>query len=95
MLKHEWGLSMSACLYRCTDLGLISPKDGRRWWAAFRKRGWLEQEPGEPLAREYPTQVLRVLVDAYAAGRLQGELVATLLDVPAETLDRFVQFDHG
>ena len=93
MLKHEWGLSMSACLYRCSDLGLISKKDVRRWWARFRKRGWLKQEPGKPVAREHPTQVLRVLVDAFVAGRLESDLVATLLDVPLEALDRIVNFD--
>ena len=84
---------MSACLYRCSDLGLMSQADVRRWWARFRKRGWLKQEPSEPVAREHPTQVLRVLVDAYVAGRLESDLVATLLDVPLEALDRIVNFD--
>ena len=93
MLKHEWGLSMRACLYRCSDLGLMSQLEVRRWWARFRKRGWVKQEPGEPIAREHPTQVLRLLVDAYVAGRLAKDLVATLLDVPPDVLDQIVDFD--
>ncbi len=95
LLKHEWGLSMNACLYRCSDLALISRRDASRWWTKFRKRGWRQEEPGLALAREYPTRVWRILVDAYAANRLESTLVATLLNVPVDTLDSFVDLDVG
>jgi Zn-dependent peptidase ImmA (M78 family)/transcriptional regulator with XRE-family HTH domain len=83
-LKHDWGLSMSACLHRAMDLELIERSQGRRWWASFRKHGWLQQEPGEPLAREHPTRYLRALLEVCKQGRLDEALVGRILGVPEQ-----------
>ena len=55
LLKHEWGLSMGAWLYRLQDVGRIDQETFRALWRTFRKNGWNKTEPGPALARESAT----------------------------------------
>lgn len=64
-LKHEYGLSMAACLYRAADLGIISEGLRRKWFMIFSKKGWKKVEPGDPYPKEqtllFPQLVYRAL----------------------------------
>ncbi|NLD14444.1 MAG: ImmA/IrrE family metallo-endopeptidase [Gammaproteobacteria bacterium] len=52
LLKHEFGLSMAACLYRAKDLGIITPQTHKRLSVVFSKQGWRKQEPVNPCPQE-------------------------------------------
>ncbi len=55
LLKHEWGLSMAAWIYRLQDVGRIDQETVRALWREFRKNGWNKTEPGPALPRETAT----------------------------------------
>lgn len=45
LLKHEYGLSMAACLYRAKQTGIISEQLFVRFMKIFSSNGWRSQEP--------------------------------------------------
>jgi Zn-dependent peptidase ImmA (M78 family) len=92
-LKHDWGLSMGACLYRCADLGLVSASAARSLWREFRQSGWMAQEPGTQLPRELPTRFLRAVYAAWCAERLDTELASALLLDAADDLAAVLEMD--
>lgn len=51
-LKHEYGLSMSACVHRAKDLGVINANYHKTMMIIFAKNGWRKQEPDTP----YPSE---------------------------------------
>lgn len=87
-LKHEFGLSMAACLYRSADLGIISKEKVRQIYIQFSKNGWRKQEPGQPYPQE-KTQLFEQLVfRALAEGILSEPKAAELLQISVMTLHK-------
>lgn len=68
-LKHEYGLSMQAALYRCKDLGIINESQHRSMSIDFSAKGWRSKEPGEP----YPTETTQYFEQLVYRGA--GEMI--------------------
>jgi Zn-dependent peptidase ImmA (M78 family) len=90
MLKHEWGLSMNAWIYRLRDVGKIREEEARRLWREFRDQGWNEKEPGPGLAGETATRYRRQISGLVANGRIARGIGAELLGVEEEEVERLV-----
>lgn len=80
LLKHEFGVSMSACLYRAKDLGVIPESLYKKTIIAFSKKGWKKQEPGDQLPPEktylFEQLVYRGLADDILSESKAAELMA-------------------
>lgn len=79
MLKHEYGISMLAALYRAGQCGIITPATQKSLFMLFSKNGWRTQEPGN----EYPHEstflhkqlVYRALGEEYIGESKAAELL--------------------
>jgi Zn-dependent peptidase ImmA (M78 family) len=60
-LKHVWGISLAALLFRGRTLGLLSETAYRRSMVTMSQRGWRTNEPGQLGAAETPTALRRAL----------------------------------
>ncbi len=47
LLKHRYGMSLQALLYRMRDLSIITESHFRDWYIKINKHGWRRQEPEE------------------------------------------------
>lgn len=82
LLKHEFGLSMQSCLYRASDLGIISEKLRQSMFILFSKNGWRKQEPGDAYPHE-ETQLFEQLVYRSLGEGIVGESkAAELMSMP-------------
>ena len=61
LLKKKYGMSMAAWVYRAKDLGILSNNDTLRHWKDFSVRGWRKSEPGDPISREQPQRMYRLV----------------------------------
>lgn len=79
MVKHEYGISMLAALYRAGQCKIISPATLRSLFMIFSKNGWRTLEPG----KEYPHEstylhkqlVYRALSEEYIGESKAAELL--------------------
>lgn len=80
LLKHKYGLSMSAWAYRAKDLGIISPALTQKFYMLFRQRGWSVTEPGIPYPQESkPSRLKQLVLRAYAESIISETKAAELL----------------
>ena len=86
LLKHEWGLSMGAWIYRLQDVGKIDQETARALWREFRRNGWNSTEPGPQLAREAATTWQRQVCSLVGNGRISREKAAQVMGVTEEML---------
>ena len=82
LLKHEFGLSMQACLYRCADLGIIDDRLRQKMFMLFSVRGWRRNEPGEALPPEETRLFPQLVYHALAEGIVTESKAAELLGIP-------------
>ncbi len=78
LLKQEYGLSLAAWIYRCSDLGIINQTTTKELWRIFRVRGWHKKEPGKPYPNE-KTRLFQQRVYRALAEELIGEAKAAEL----------------
>jgi len=52
ILKHRFGMSLAALIYRLHDLRVISDRYYQDWWRYITKMGWRKEEPQETPAEE-------------------------------------------
>jgi Zn-dependent peptidase ImmA (M78 family) len=89
-LKHKYGLSMQAWVYRARDLGVISAAAAQQIHAWFRKNRVHREEPGDALPRERPTRFLRLVLQAVEEGQIGRQRASELLNRSLEqTLSDF------
>ncbi|MEM3433902.1 MAG: XRE family transcriptional regulator [Candidatus Methanomethyliaceae archaeon] len=81
-LKHKWGLSMRAWLFRLRDLGIISASYYQRMERQFRACGWHLREPGVQVPAEQPTRFKRLVERAVAEDLISLARAADLLNQP-------------
>jgi Zn-dependent peptidase ImmA (M78 family) len=81
LLKHEWGLSMGAWIYRLEDTHQIDAATARALWREFRAKGWNKAEPGPGLPRETATVWQRAVCALVGNGRISEAKAAELLGV--------------
>ena len=82
ILKHEYGISMAACLFRAADLGIIDERAMKSAFIHFRKRGWSKQEPGEPYPQEESQLFDQLVYRALGEEIISESKAAELLKMP-------------
>jgi len=70
MLKHKYGMSMSAWLHRAAELGIISRAATDRLRALFNNQEWWQKEPGNQVAPEQPTHMELLVLRAVSEERI-------------------------
>ncbi|MFA0050068.1 helix-turn-helix domain-containing protein [Vibrio breoganii] len=79
MLKHEYGISMLAALFRAGQCGIITPAIQKNLFMLFSKNGWRTQEPGKAYPHEstylHKQLVYRALGEEYIGESKAAELL--------------------
>jgi Zn-dependent peptidase ImmA (M78 family)/transcriptional regulator with XRE-family HTH domain len=75
-LKHTWGVSIAALLYRAHELGRMSERTYRRAMMAVSKNGWRVREPFPLNGKEAPQLLDRSLEAIERGGTHLGELIS-------------------
>lgn len=94
-LKHKYGLSMQAWVYRAKDLGIISESTARAVFQRFRASGWHKEEPGDQYPSEEPGRMTRLIMRALAEKIISERRAAELLGRPLEVFLEEVATKHG
>lgn len=81
-LKHKYGMSMAAWIFRAKDLNIISEYVAARHFQDFRQRGWYHQEPGHQLPTEEPERMKRLVMQALAENHISRSRAGELLGEP-------------
>lgn len=92
LLKHKYGVSMQAWVYRARDLDIISESRARQLWIRFRSEGWHEREPGDQIEPEAPGRMKRLVLRALAEDVISESRAAELLGQSAGTSQPLSQF---
>jgi Zn-dependent peptidase ImmA (M78 family)/DNA-binding XRE family transcriptional regulator len=83
LLKEEFGLSMQAWIFRCTDLGILPQHATKELYKIFRANGWHKQEPAKPYPREetrlFKQRVYRALAEELIGPSKAAELLGISL----------------
>jgi len=95
LLKHKYGLSMQAWVYRAKDLGLISPSAAASFFRYFRQQGWHREEPGDAYPSEEPQRLKRLVLRALAEDLITESRAAELLGRPLGEFTRTEGAKHA
>lgn len=85
LLKHKYGLSMQAWIYRAKDLEIISPTTATRLFQRFRANGWHRKEPGDAFPSEKPLRMERLIYRALAEDLISRSRGQELLGEPLQS----------
>lgn len=88
ILKHEYGLSMAACLYRAKQLGVISENKHQSLMMFFSKQGWRKHEPGAAFPAEKTSLFEQLVYRALGEQIISESKAAELLQMPLVKLHR-------
>lgn len=88
LLKHEYGLSMQACLYRARDLNIISSEYTKSSYILFSKNGWRTKEPGDAYPKERTYLFEQLVHRAVSEEIISESKAAELLKIPTIELRR-------
>jgi Zn-dependent peptidase ImmA (M78 family)/transcriptional regulator with XRE-family HTH domain len=78
-LKHAYGVSMMAWVFRARDAQIIEARTADIIFRMFSKRGWRKLEPGEPVVSESPKLFERLVVRALAEDMVSMSKAAELM----------------
>lgn len=81
-LKHKYGISMQAWIYRAKDTGILAEQDAARLFKLFRQKNWHREEPGDALPPEKPQRFERLVIHALCEGIISQARASELLAVP-------------
>lgn len=95
LLKHKYGLSMQAWIYRARDLGIISRAKAEALFMTFRSRGWRAEEPGDAIAPEVPRRFERLVMGALADDLISESRASELLGMPVREFLSQEALTHG
>lgn len=95
LLKHKYGLSMAAWIYRAQDLGIITETAAKRYFKDFRQRGWHRKEPGDEIEPEEPTRLKRLVLRALNEGKINRSRASELVGEPWEAFVQQESKEHG
>jgi len=84
LLKHKYGLSMQAWIFRAKDLEIISENTAARLFQRFRANGWHRHEPGEALPAEKPRRMERLIYRTLAEDLISRSKAQELLGEPLQ-----------
>ncbi len=89
LLKHEFGISMSAIMFRCKDLGILNESVYKRLSIEFSKNGWRKSEPGESYPKEHTLLFEQLVYRGAGEGILSDSKAAELLKISSNTFRKF------
>lgn len=95
LLKHDWGLSMNAWLYRAQALGILNQASAGKMWRYFKMQGWRVTEPGEPYPKENPRRFDQLIYRALAEGLVGESKAAELMGIGLVELRARRRMDPG
>lgn len=79
LLKHKYGMSMQAWIYRAQDLNILAKADVAAMYRQFNASGWKHQEPGDAYPAEKTERMERLVVRALAEEIISGARAEELL----------------
>jgi Zn-dependent peptidase ImmA (M78 family) len=79
LLKHKYGISMQALIYRARDLHIISTAKHSDLFDIFTERGWRDNEPGDHLKPETPSRMKRMIFRALSEHKITRSRAAELI----------------
>lgn len=79
LLKHKYGISIQALIYRAKDLNIISEYLMKRYFIEIRQKGWHKKEPGEEIKSEYPIKMKQLVYHALAESIISRSRAEELL----------------
>jgi Zn-dependent peptidase ImmA (M78 family)/DNA-binding XRE family transcriptional regulator len=82
LLKHKYGLSMQAWIYRAKDLGILPTATANLMFKQFRQQKWHLEEPGDALPSEEPQRFKRLVSHALCEGIISSVRASELLGEP-------------
>lgn len=97
--KSKWRVSIQSQIYRCKDLGVISPEQATRLWKETTRKGWKYKEPlDDDLLIEQPRLLRRAMQmlldekvqtnkDIFSALPIGLDDVCELTGMPAEAFE--------
>lgn len=88
LLKHEFGLSMQACLFRAWQADIISAALRERMFKLFSIRGWRSSEPGQACPPETTVLFEQLVYRALAENYIGESKAAELLLMPLARFHR-------
>ena len=94
-LKHKYGMSMQAWIYRAKDLNIISEHVAVRHFQDFRQKGWYHQESGDQLPPEEPERLKRLVMQALAENKISRSRAGELLGKPLAEFWKEEAAKHG
>jgi Zn-dependent peptidase ImmA (M78 family) len=84
LLKHKYGLSMQAWIYRARDLGIIPESKANALFKWFSYKGWRKEEPGDAMPLEIPRRFERLVMGAMADGLIAESRASEILGMPVK-----------
>lgn len=84
MLKHKYGLSMQAWIYRAKDLNIITPITAMQLFHHFHANNWHQREPGNPFPSEAPMRMEQLIYRALAEDIISRSRAQELLGKPLQ-----------
>jgi Zn-dependent peptidase ImmA (M78 family) len=81
LLKHEYGLSMRASIYRLQELDIISKRHGTQLITLFHMKGWDIKEPGKQVPQQKAVLFTKLLFQALGEQMIGEEIAAKLMDI--------------
>lgn len=93
-LKHEYGLSMMAWVFRARDVGVIDDTTAASLFRAFSSRGWRKTEPGPQVAPEAPKLFDRLVLRALAEDMISTSKAAELMGLSIAEFQGRLQIEH-
>jgi len=79
LLKHKYGISMQALIFRAKDLHIITNAKLSDLFDVFRENGWRENEPGDHLKSESPSRMKRMIFRALSEHKITRSRAAELI----------------
>ena len=70
VLKHKYGMSMGAWIYRAKDLNIITEAAANRHWIEMRTHDFHKLEPGRQIEPEIPTHLELLLLRALSEQKI-------------------------
>lgn len=95
LLKHKYGMSMQAWIYRAKDLGIINEYVYSNLFRIFRQRGWHQKEWGKPFPPEKPERMQRLVMKALAEDLITRSRASELLGKPLAEFWKEEATRHG
>jgi Zn-dependent peptidase ImmA (M78 family)/DNA-binding XRE family transcriptional regulator len=95
VLKHKYGLSMQAWIYRAKDLLILSEADASVLFKAFKMRGWHVKEPGDQYPPERSSRLEQLIMRAWSEGAISEGRAMELLGRSFKDFEREVKREHG